>query len=185
MGNTADTKLCNSCGVHKPTHQFGKNHKGKLRGYCKVCFNKQAHACEKKRWGTPEGAELKRAKDKRSQDRRKQLRRSEDSLQIAKIIVEDSRKTDKKLNRINDLDTSWVMLEIAKPCQYCGENSLRMTLDRIDNSLGHVKNNVTPACIRCNYARRDMPHTAWIKLAPAMREARLAGDFGVWTGRCR
>jgi hypothetical protein len=60
-----------------------------------------------------------------------------------------------------------------------------MTLDRIDNKRGHSRANVVPACIRCNYARRDMPYAAWLCLAPGLRVALEQGLFGEWTGRCR
>jgi hypothetical protein len=60
-----------------------------------------------------------------------------------------------------------------------------MTLDRKDNSKGHTQDNVNAACIRCNYARRDMPYGAWLFIVKGMREARMSGAFGTWTGRCR
>ncbi len=69
---------------------------------------------------------------------------------------------------------------ISDPCSYCGSTELRMTLDRIDNDLGHLKSNVIACCTNCNYFRRDMPYLAWLKLAPGMREARELGLFGTW-----
>jgi hypothetical protein len=56
-----------------------------------------------------------------------------------------------------------------------------MTIDRIDNEIGHTLSNVVPACIRCNYVRRDMPHEAWLCLVEGMREAVFRGLFGSWT----
>lgn len=60
-----------------------------------------------------------------------------------------------------------------------------MSLDRIDNSKGHIQANVVPACIRCNYLRGSMPHEAWLNLVPTIRETRIKGLFGTWTGRAR
>jgi hypothetical protein len=60
-----------------------------------------------------------------------------------------------------------------------------MTLDRIDNQLGHIKSNVVAACIRCNYTRGAMPYEAWLFLAPGMQAAQQAKAFGNWDGRCR
>lgn len=71
---------------------------------------------------------------------------------------------------------------IQEPCVYCGEDQIRMTVDRIDNEVGHVKGNIVSACERCNYARRDMPYQAWQVVAKAMKEAREKGLFGSWTG---
>lgn len=104
---------------------------------------------------------------------------------IAKSILVDSRKTDKKRQFANDLDLDFVREAIRGGCQYCGEMTIRMTLDRIDNSVGHVKSNVIPACIRCNYVRGAMPYDAWLILAPGMTRARELGLFGSWTARVR
>jgi hypothetical protein len=95
-------------------------------------------------------------------------------------VVKDSRSTDKKLCRENDLTLEFVKDLLGRGCQYCGETDMRMTLDRIDNSLGHTQQNVVPACIRCNLVRRDMPYEAWSLVATAMREARKNQLFGGW-----
>lgn len=55
-----------------------------------------------------------------------------------------------------------------------------MSLDRIDNKVGHLKTNVVAACIRCNYFRRDMPFAAWKIIVPAMRKARKMGVLKGW-----
>lgn len=57
-----------------------------------------------------------------------------------------------------------------------------MTMDRIDNSLGHLMSNVLPACIRCNYLRRDVPFEAWMVIVPSVKKAVEEGLFGTWTG---
>lgn len=111
-------------------------------------------------------------------DRVKRRRRED----IAGAILTDAKRADKKRARAFDLDKEFVSAAIKLPCSYCGETQLRMTLDRIDNDLGHLKSNVVPACERCNYARRDMPAAAWIVVAKAMREARENGLFADWTG---
>lgn len=41
-------------------------------------------------------------------------------------------------------------------CIYCGEVELhKKTLDKIDNTKGHIKGNIVVACIRCNTERGD------------------------------
>jgi hypothetical protein len=101
---------------------------------------------------------------------------------VAAAILEDARREDRKRGRDNDLDIHFVRDAISMACAYCGETSLRMTLDRIDNALGHLKANVVGACERCNIVRRDMPAAAWAVVAAGMKEARLRGLFGTWTG---
>lgn len=88
-------------------------------------------------------------------------------------ILEDSRRDDRRHRGVeNDLDIQFIRDAIKSGCSYCGERQLRMTLDRVDNALPHTKANVVPACIRCSYTRRNMPHAAWLVIAPKMREAR-------------
>lgn len=103
-------------------------------------------------------------------------------MNVAKSILVDSRKYDKKFHYENDLDLVFIENIIKNDCFYCGENNLRKTLDRIDNSKGHMKENVLLACERCNYVRRDMPHQAWMMLISGMRQARGLKLFGEWTG---
>lgn len=104
-----------------------------------------------------------------------------DSENTAYFILDDSRRSDKRKGRLNDLDVDFIADRITEGCSYCGEINLRMTLDRIDNDLGHVKVNVVPACVRCNYFRRDMPYDLWLRFVPVLREAREDGSIEAWT----
>jgi hypothetical protein len=54
-----------------------------------------------------------------------------------------------------DLSTDEVAEIIALPCTYCCTVDANRGLDRIDNSAGHVRGNVLPACAACNLARGD------------------------------
>lgn len=109
---------------------------------------------------------------------RRKARRSN----IAQAVLSDSRKSDKKKARLNDLDLAFVKILVESPCSYCGEDQLRMTLDRLDNKLGHTKANVVGACERCNYIRRDMPIAAWKVLSQGIKSVREQNLFGDWTG---
>lgn len=102
---------------------------------------------------------------------------------VPTAILQDSKESDRRKDRANDLTIEFIRALIEPGCSYCGETSLRMTLDRIDNELGHVQANVVAACIRCNYARGNMPYEAWLCLVPGLREARSKGLFGAWEGR--
>ena len=97
------------------------------------------------------------------------------------FILKDSKQSDRRAGRSNDLTREFVEGLIFNGCQYCGETELKMTLDRKDNSIGHLKTNVVPCCIRCNYVRRDMPYEAWLVLVPSLRIAREHGLFGTWS----
>lgn len=97
-------------------------------------------------------------------------------------ILRDSRKGDLRAGRENDLDIPFIEGLIRQDCLYCGETTVRMTLDRIDNSLGHLKSNVLPSCVRCNLVRGNMPYEAWLHVAKGMRSAREIGLFSNWAG---
>jgi hypothetical protein len=109
-------------------------------------------------------------------------RRIERRANPAQAILADARRADRKRGRECDLDLDFIRAAVGAPCVYCGETEIRMTLDRVDNSLGHAKANVVGACERCNYLRRDMPYEAWLVVALGMRAARERGLFGTWTG---
>jgi hypothetical protein len=108
-------------------------------------------------------------------------KRRADPLLRHRFLWEDSRRSDRKNNRENDLTKEHIQHLISRDCAYCGESTILMTLDRKDNSLGHTQDNCIACCIRCNYIRRDMPYEAWLSLVGAIRSARESGLFGAWT----
>ena len=174
-----DCKVCTICGNEKPVEQFrqktsyGKKYRS---SYCRLCDNRERYRRRK-------GKGALDARNARVAARR-HLSRS-DGTDVARWILEDSRRWDRKHGFVCDLDKGWIDQRIANGCAYCGETALRMTLDRMDNAKGHTRDNVVPACIRCNYARRSMPYAAWLCLCKGVREAREQGLFGAWTGRAR
>ncbi len=106
-------------------------------------------------------------------------------IDVARFILREARGSDTLRGQTCELTKAEIEQLITRGCCYCGETELRMTLDRIDNHLGHKRDNVVPACIRCNYARRNMPYEAWLCLRDGMRRARELGLFKDWTGRTR
>lgn len=99
---------------------------------------------------------------------------------MAKWFVADSKNNDRNRKRENNLTVGFVKEMISRGCSYCGENEIRIGLDRIDNSIGHLVTNVVAACCRCNIIRGDMPYQAWLNIVPAVRQTREAGLFGSW-----
>jgi hypothetical protein len=167
-------RVCRKCGKGKPLRSFTEVRPGCRRRTCIQCRKGRDQSQNPNRLKI-EGA--------RAWSARKERRRL--GVDLEKFIYEDSRRSDKKKGFQNDLTLEFIKREISKGCSYCGEVDLRMSLDRIDNSIGHLQSNVQPACIRCNYARRSMPYAAWVCLIHGLREAREKGLFGNWTGRCR
>lgn len=178
-----EERVCRACLLSKPLSEFGTNSNGYPRCYCKRCQWKKQTAYKKTRWSTPEGAIIKAAREQRFAERRSQRRLRADPADVATFVTRDCKKADKRRGLENDLDRDFVLGLVSAPCVYCGEDKLRMTLDRVDNALGHTKANVVGACMRCNFTRGAMPYEAWLCVVPGMRQAREAGLFGTWAGR--
>lgn len=170
---------CKKCDEDDPNKLVRRFDRGKLeyRPWCKPC--------ERSRNNARRLADPKRAAEHEEKAARRKKRERALGIDLDKWIYVDSRRSDRKKDRENNLTRDDIKKIIVSGCEYCGEKKLRMTLDRIDNSKGHVIGNVIGACLRCNYARRSMPYEAWRCLVPGMREAREKGLFGDWTGRCR
>lgn len=163
--------VCNKCKIPKDTLEFDKRYdREQLRKTCKVCRSSRRHERNKDNYN------LKR---KEICDENKNRRK----INPNRFILEDSRRSDKKKGFSNDLTKEFIESIITNGCRYCGETKLRMTLDRIDNSIGHLQSNVVPACIRCNLARGSMPYIAWQHIVPLIKEAREQGLFGDWDGK--
>lgn len=173
-----ETKTCNRCKQELPIQKFNtRKERGKvyLQSRCRACKKQQARDAG---WNNPETAKL-------SLERKlaRVRARREDNANRARFILTDAKSWDKKAGLVSDLDEETVTRLIEQPCSYCGETDLPMTLDRIDNVLGHTAANVVGACYRCNMTRGSMPHQAWIFVAEGMARARAAGAFGDWRSR--
>lgn len=173
-GVTMDTKVCRMCRLPKPLRSFVFVRPGTRRSTCIQC---------RKSTDSQNNFERVRRESVKAYERTKERRRAGED--VARWILVDSRRSDRKKGLQNDLTREWIEQVIASGCCYCGETTLRMTLDRKDNMSGHVRDNLVPACIRCNYARGSMPYAAWLCLVPGVRKARADGLFESWTGRCR
>ena len=165
-------KTCRGCGKEKTVEEFGLrkyNGKAYLKIYCRKC---EAATCESRR--NPDTA--------REHKRRYRQKRRLDPERRKNVVIKDCRKSDKKRGLNNDLDLSFVECELAKGCQYCGEDrTLQLGLDRIDNFKGHTKSNVICACEKCNYFRRNMPFEVFQRFAPILREVREEGLLEDWS----
>lgn len=174
---------CTQCEKDLPQGRFrirGRSKTGKIyrSGICKKCtyqntaeYKIRKHGCD-----PTQATRTRRYLDRIIQARKEEIR----GPVIAQQIYHNSKKADKKKGRVFDLSRPQIEALISGPCHYCGEASLKMTLDRIDNKMGHTKENVLPACIRCNNLRGDMPIQAWTFLVPKVKEAKESGLFEDW-----
>jgi hypothetical protein len=175
--NDQSVKYCPSCKETKPHSDYhwrtvsGRRHP---RAHCKICEN-----LKRRRRSYMPNDDPRRIRSIKFRNHRWKTDRHY-GTDIGRFILSDSRKADRLKNRANDLDLPFIDSLIIHPCTYCLNDTIRMTLDRIDNDKGHTRDNVQPACIRCNYLRRDMPYDAWLYLVPSIREAVKLGLFGEW-----
>jgi hypothetical protein len=177
------TKECSRCKQVKQITCFTtKTQKGKkyLSSHCRDCCN----ARDRARRRNPLWEKNKEADQK--YETKRALKRKEDRASIdtaPKFVLWDSRKSDRKKGRDNDLDIGFVTELLERPCSYCESREMKMTLDRVDNTLGHLQSNVVPACFRCNIIRRDMPSSAWAEFVPVLKEVTKKGLFGEWCSK--
>lgn len=171
-------KICVNtiCGVELTHDNCYVKSNGRLRSYCKNCHNNKSLTYSKISAKKPARLAVKA---KWAKENRK------NPAKLSQTILKDSKGSDRKHNRENDLTKEFIASVVKNGCSYCGETELRMTVDRIDNSLGHLQSNVVAACVRCNLARGDMPYQAWLCLIPGIKEAREKGLFGIWQGRVK
>jgi len=141
---------CTICKIDKPcTKEYfykAKNYKGKERLHekCKICWRAEF----KENNTTPE---------KRLKYRLTKLKYSKGTGKY-KSLLKGYKQNDIKANRDNDLDEIWLKqtIENAK-CIYCElPEEDQMGLDRIDNSMGHIKTNCVPCCRVCNVVRGNI-----------------------------
>lgn len=171
-----DQYKCTKCSNLFSSEDFTfRRRNGKItpKSWCKGC------AREHSRKGRKEGRHKQSAEATRRSIERAKLDRLS-GRKLGRFILEDTRRSDKKKGLANDLDRDFIDNIVAQPCAYCGANDARMTLDRIDNEVGHVKSNVTPSCYRCNLIRGSMPYEAWLNIVPAIRQTHELGLFGDW-----
>lgn len=78
----------------------------------------------------------------------------EDNIRTrASKLLSTYKLKDWKSNREFNLDKEWFIENILKKrCIYCGDTN-RIGCDRIDNTIGHITDNVVPCCYRCNTTR--------------------------------
>ena len=170
--------VCTKCGGLPPeATPYAQTIKGVvyLRPVCRQCDN-AGRSRYKRQPNSP-------AVDARWNLLRREARRAPSPLSRAKHIIADSARADRRKGRETCLLEDFVVSMITQPCCYCGDTRSQMTLDRIDNTIGHVPDNVVPACVRCNITRGGMPYAAWKIVSQGMQQARELGLFGEWDGR--
>ena len=148
MASEQTEKSCQQCRKTKPITNFTKNFHNDYKKTCGICLMKARKYSRNNR--------QKCRNAKKLSDQRYPIRRA----------VERCKFNDKKKNRFFNLDTVYVshILDLQEyNCFHCS-NALEMTngglynpnkfsIDRVDNSFGHIKGNIVASCLLCNLKR--------------------------------
>lgn len=94
-------------------------------------------------------------------------------------LYADYKRSAQKRNIDFDLEFNLFINITKKDCFYCGRVASQIStskdligeyvyngIDRVDSSIGYIKNNVVPCCQECNYAKNNTPQQDfldWIK----------------------
>ena len=164
---------CTNCGVglsedgsNFPTNQ------NRYRSMCRKCFNHYTDQRKKLRPGYKQRCK-----------RRVRKVLEERAANSITSVLSDAKRSDRRHNRLCTLDLAFVERLIEQGCFYCTATkaTIRIGLDRIDNTLGHTKDNVNPCCTICNLTRGNMPYPAWlIVVEKGMKAAQAEGAFETW-----
>ena len=169
------TKICRVCSKNKPISDFAEWARGHKRRVCKSCYSQDR--------ATKHRADRKDPQKNLAVNTQRRAWRQNPKHRPT-VIFQDTRNGDrKKLGATNDLTKEFITRLIKDGCRYCGETKLQMTLDRIDNSLPHNRNNVLPACIRCNLIRHELSFQCWMHIVPSIRSAKELGLFDGWINK--
>jgi hypothetical protein len=169
--NRADKylKSCNECrNKQKKTREKNKCPHGKQRCLCKQCggvsickHGRQKHLCKE-----CDGSQI--CEHGRIRRQCKDCMNHEQKIEyIQKQMISHSRQGDKKHNRYdpdNFIDKCFLegLFEDSQNCHYCNVeftynevcNTL-VTIERLNNSIGHIKSNCVLACLNCNHRHQS------------------------------
>jgi len=144
-------RKCNTCKELFPaTNEFFYKSKDRPLGLdyrCKVCDKLRKDPRKwSERYNLMSDAQKEKSKENKRIYNKTKKGRSYSTLKAYQ-------KFDKIKNFDNDLDINFVFSFKDSPCVYCGYPSTG--LDRIDNSIGHLKSNCVACCAECNIARNN------------------------------
>lgn len=142
-----DVKVCKECLTVKSLDAF---HKYKYNGQIK--YKNQCKSCKKEKTTCSHGRQ------------RSQCKKCSDPVKVTiNYMISNNKHSDKKHNRYNEenfIDKPFLiqLINQKKRCNWCKckltytkKHALDLgTIERLDNSIGHIKSNCTLACYSCN-----------------------------------
>jgi hypothetical protein len=167
-------RRCNSCGKRRRHTVRTVQGKRYPRTNCTKCENRKRVENRKLRGSSDADRRAYRTRDRKMREWRAS------PANVAFVILKDTKQSARRKGLKHRLTLQLIEDLVGSGCAYCGNKTIRMSIDRIDNSKGYLPSNVQAACVRCNYMRRDMPYKAWMHIVPRIRGAQRKGLFGEW-----
>lgn len=175
-------KTCTKCKKYKQDIEFHKDFHSKsgLKSFCKECSNSyyknnKENICKREKAYRKENFEKIQKRTKAYKIANPELfssRRRKLESRYGKL--KSSARCKKR--EINITFEEYKELVENKYCSYCEGNLPQCGggLDRIDNSKGYTKDNVTPCCTACNTIRGNkLTHEQMLKISYFLKEFRL------------
>lgn len=173
-------RTCKKCESEFPDSDFQMRQNRYFRSNCRKC---ESALRLTRSFSPPKSSTLIKKRKRQTEWHREQ--RYDLAFRSA-VIFRDSRGSDRKTGRLNNITKEHIHALITQGCSYCGNSDLSViSLDRINNDKGHTFDNVVAACFRCNLVRGDMPYAAWEQIVPAMRKTFEMGLFENWSPKRR
>ena len=89
------------------------------------------------------------------------------------------RASDKRDNLETDLTLDETRALLSQPCYWCAGRE-RIGIDRLVNSIGHVKTNCVASCVNCNFILGDLNFESKLELREGLRRIREKNLLGDW-----
>ena len=168
-------RTCKKCGETKKLEDYASNKSCKYgrEHRCKLCASKAHKSYVMNNKG--ELTEYGKRRYQREREKRLDEMRNNRELYKMKSYI----GYDKKRGLASDIDLEWCKAVMSKPCVYCGYIDDGCNgLDRIDNSIGHTKENCVTCCSLCNMTRGDRwSHKDFLMfVAPGIANFRRSGN---------
>lgn len=134
-------------------------HNVATKTYNKAYFSKEEHRNHR--------IEVCRAYYQNRVDEYKEINKINKQKNWNRTLLNSCKLSDRRKGRDFDLDEDWVKLMLDDQlgnCFICGCTLLltngsrlknQVSIDRVDNKLGHLKGNVILSCLGCNYIKGD------------------------------
>lgn len=170
--NRPGFRTCITCKEEKPlTKEYYYSDKNRAQGFMYRC-----RLCDRKRVD----GRIDRYKNMTVEQKKRARQRNKEYCQRpfgrAMINHKAYRRIDKERGHETTITRDDLLKCFDELCSYCGAPATGF--DRIDNSIGHTKENCIPACIVCNTARMDnFTHEEMLIIGDTIRLIRAKREY--------